>query len=189
MTSGIWRPLDRGRRQIRLTHLAPSEKLDEQPLCSLYVVSLYEILHNEALSYALGDPKFTIPIQIRSVHQRSTTHVETDAIFDRSLDLHTFTSLDLEVLKPPVTETVTAPIRFHIQETPGLWLPAENKVYSTQWLVTTNLEATLRYLRHDFVERIFWIDAICIDQSNIEERNHQVPLMKAIYSNAVAVRV
>jgi hypothetical protein len=28
----------------------------------------------------------------------------------------------------------------------------------------------------------FWIDAICIDQSNIEERNHQVQMMRLIYS-------
>lgn len=29
-----------------------------------------------------------------------------------------------------------------------------------------------------------WIDAICIDQNNVEERNHQVPLMGEIYSNS-----
>jgi hypothetical protein len=28
----------------------------------------------------------------------------------------------------------------------------------------------------------FWIDAICIDPENIEERNHQVALMKDIYT-------
>jgi hypothetical protein len=55
--------------------------------------------------------------------------------------------------------------------------------------VTTNLEAALRYLRHRSEVRIIWVDAICIDQSNIEERNHQVPLMKTIYSNAAAVQV
>lgn len=33
----------------------------------------------------------------------------------------------------------------------------------------------------------FWIDAICINQSNIAERNHQVVLMKMIYSRATLV--
>jgi hypothetical protein len=33
----------------------------------------------------------------------------------------------------------------------------------------------------------FWIDAICIDQTNILERNHQVGLMKQIYNNALKV--
>jgi hypothetical protein len=35
----------------------------------------------------------------------------------------------------------------------------------------------------------FWIDAICIDQSNIQERNHQVRLMKEIYTAASVVDI
>lgn len=34
-----------------------------------------------------------------------------------------------------------------------------------------------------------WIDALCIDQSNVAERNHQVAQMGAIYSRAVSVHV
>lgn len=37
--------------------------------------------------------------------------------------------------------------------------------------------------------RLFWIDAICIDQSNVNERNHQVGLMKQIYSMASSVYI
>lgn len=36
---------------------------------------------------------------------------------------------------------------------------------------------------------MLWIDAICIDQSNIAERNHQVALMGSIYSQATQVVV
>jgi hypothetical protein len=32
-------------------------------------------------------------------------------------------------------------------------------------------------------EQWFWIDALCIDQTNIKERNHQVGMMSSIYSN------
>ncbi|KAF2676978.1 HET-domain-containing protein [Lentithecium fluviatile CBS 122367] len=35
----------------------------------------------------------------------------------------------------------------------------------------------------------FWIDALCIDQSNVHERNHQVNLMKDIYVGADEVYV
>ncbi|KAG5746663.1 hypothetical protein H9Q70_010654 [Fusarium xylarioides] len=35
----------------------------------------------------------------------------------------------------------------------------------------------------------FWIDAICIDQSNTRERNHQVGLMRQIYTSATKVYV
>jgi hypothetical protein len=32
-------------------------------------------------------------------------------------------------------------------------------------------------------QAIFWIDAICIKQGNTSERNHQVALMKEVYSS------
>jgi Heterokaryon incompatibility protein (HET) len=73
-------------------------------------------------------------------------------------------------------------------EVPKFQLSADLEAHGAQWPVTANLEVALRHLRHKSVERILWIDAICIDQSNIEERNQQVPLMKAIYSNTEAVR-
>jgi len=37
----------------------------------------------------------------------------------------------------------------------------------------------------DLSARYFWIDQICIDQSNLEERNSQVKLMRKIYSSAI----
>jgi hypothetical protein len=36
---------------------------------------------------------------------------------------------------------------------------------------------------------IYWIDAICIDQDSVLERNHQVQMMKQIYSNAQSVSI
>jgi hypothetical protein len=35
----------------------------------------------------------------------------------------------------------------------------------------------------------FWIDAICINQSDVLEQNHQVQMMRQIYSNAKSVSV
>jgi hypothetical protein len=48
--------------------------------------------------------------------------------------------------------------------------------------VTINLELALRYIRLKDEKRLIWADAICIDQSNIEERGQQVQLMKDIYT-------
>lgn len=50
--------------------------------------------------------------------------------------------------------------------------------------VTRDLTLALKYLRHPHEERILWIDALCIDQENHEERNHQVQMMSLIYSGA-----
>src|SRR6266536_764396 len=47
-----------------------------------------------------------------------------------------------------------------------------------------NLVSALRHLRLKDIARTMWVDAICIDQSNIDERGHQVALMTKIYSLA-----
>jgi len=53
--------------------------------------------------------------------------------------------------------------------------------------VTYNCLAAMRQLRRPDETRTLWIDSICIDQSSIEERNQQVPLMGKLYSTARAV--
>ncbi|KAH8746750.1 heterokaryon incompatibility protein-domain-containing protein [Hyaloscypha finlandica] len=50
--------------------------------------------------------------------------------------------------------------------------------------VTTSLSTALRYLRHGTIERTLWVDAICINQSDVQERNAQIPKMMHIYKTA-----
>jgi hypothetical protein len=52
---------------------------------------------------------------------------------------------------------------------------------------TTNLVAALNRIRQDCDVKYIWIDAICIDQNSTEEKNHQVSLMRDIYSKAEGV--
>jgi hypothetical protein len=54
-------------------------------------------------------------------------------------------------------------------------------------LVTPNVYEMLQYLESDGAQ--FWIDAICIDQTNPDEKATQIPLMHQIYSQASAVLV
>ncbi|KAG4432732.1 hypothetical protein IFR05_011788 [Cadophora sp. M221] len=53
--------------------------------------------------------------------------------------------------------------------------------------VTLNLYAALQHLRFEYTDRILWVDAICIDQANIPEKNHQIQLMGHIYEEAECV--
>ncbi|RYP63003.1 hypothetical protein DL771_009488 [Monosporascus sp. 5C6A] len=55
--------------------------------------------------------------------------------------------------------------------------------------VTTNLHMALKRLRDCSLDRIVWVDAVCIDQGNTEERNHQVQSMAKIYAKACRVVV
>ncbi|KAH8596886.1 heterokaryon incompatibility protein-domain-containing protein [Bisporella sp. PMI_857] len=55
--------------------------------------------------------------------------------------------------------------------------------------VTANVIDLLKNIRHSNEDKVIWIDALCIDQSNIEERTQQVKLMWQIYSKADSVIV
>lgn len=48
--------------------------------------------------------------------------------------------------------------------------------------IAANLASALRALRLQHKSRVVWIDAICIDQSNVSEKNFQVQLMRRIYA-------
>ncbi|KAF2824443.1 HET-domain-containing protein, partial [Ophiobolus disseminans] len=58
-------------------------------------------------------------------------------------------------------------------------------------LVTENLARALMYFTFDYVGQWLWIDAICINQSDaaLREREHQVSIMRDIYSGADEVLV
>ncbi|EME82456.1 uncharacterized protein MYCFIDRAFT_124702, partial [Pseudocercospora fijiensis CIRAD86] len=53
--------------------------------------------------------------------------------------------------------------------------------------ITGNLSNGLRRVRREDKERVLWVDAICIDQDDSRERNHQAHMMAEIYSKAVRV--
>ncbi|KAI1084550.1 HET-domain-containing protein [Whalleya microplaca] len=53
--------------------------------------------------------------------------------------------------------------------------------------VFENLEAVLRRLRHPTKLRTLWIDAICINQDDLDERASQVKLMRGVYEGATEV--
>ncbi|KAJ4292436.1 protein phosphatase regulator [Kalmusia sp. IMI 367209] len=55
--------------------------------------------------------------------------------------------------------------------------------------VGSNLWRFLHYMRLRNRYIALWIDAICINQSKVLERNHQVQMMRQIYSNAQSVSV
>lgn len=53
--------------------------------------------------------------------------------------------------------------------------------------VTRNLEAALRQLLMGSESKVLWVDALCIDQANVAERNEQVRKMKLVYQQAAGV--
>jgi hypothetical protein len=58
----------------------------------------------------------------------------------------------------------------------------EIRINGNRFIIRENLWQFLAELRRKQHHLFYWIDAICIDQSSADEKNHQVSLMKDIYS-------
>jgi hypothetical protein len=58
------------------------------------------------------------------------------------------------------------------------------------WInITPNVDTMLRHLRDGHEEHALWIDAICLNQNNMPEKNQQVPRMSWIYRLALQVPI
>ncbi|KAL8366272.1 hypothetical protein RB595_004849 [Gaeumannomyces hyphopodioides] len=72
-----------------------------------------------------------------------------------------------------------------------VWGSEENRlsihINGVERFVQANLHRALLHLRDCFVERILWIDAICINQKNNEEKGQQVQSIAKIYAKASRV--
>lgn len=56
-----------------------------------------------------------------------------------------------------------------------------------EFTISSTLEQALRRLRRPNTARVLWIDRVCINQDNIDERNAQVAIMPNIYRGAMRV--
>ncbi len=63
--------------------------------------------------------------------------------------------------------------------------PPEELVVSEALPVTPQLYAALKRLRRETKSRYLWVDQICIDQTNNNERSQQVLLMDKIYEGSI----
>jgi len=130
-----------------------------------------------------------------------TLEPEEDPAFYRPLDRE---SREFRLLCLAPSKDYTAPIQckiFHssLDETPKyealsyVWgdpsVTEDILVYDTRRAVTKNLELALRHIRRRKKSRVIWVDAICIDQSHLLEKNHQVAQMRDIYLSSKRVLV
>ena len=80
----------------------------------------------------------------------------------------------LRTSQEPTTGTGRARFRSAVQQT----------ITNKRIFIRPNLEDALRQFRDTTKDELLWIDAICIDQENIEEKSKQVSRMAEIYSKA-----
>lgn len=83
---------------------------------------------------------------------------------------------------------------YHNAKSNSLWdlditIQLQAQVYSGghALVITKNLHGILNQLRHAERKRVLWIDGICINQEDVDERREQVLLMQRIYTQATKV--
>lgn len=153
-----------GPGEIRLVSISPGSGLDEL-LLSLSIVKLEEkILSYEALSYAWGQ---------KHPSERIGCNYSITAI----IPLSAFSCNDSDTAIVPVSAGATTRVHIYRHE-------ATHCVK-----VTPNLKEALLQLRVVDDYRTLWIDSICINQEDSQEKSEQVCLMAKIYAGAENVLV
>jgi hypothetical protein len=122
-------------------------------------------------------------------HQTGSKSVYADI----SLDSKTASIRLLEILDHKAGTIVCRFHRVRLEDAPGYtalsytWGSAQQAkelLIDGTWVsVRQNVWNFLQQTRRGRTWRFIWIDALCIDQDNPDERNHQVKMMRAIYSS------
>jgi ankyrin repeat protein len=66
---------------------------------------------------------------------------------------------------------------------------ASGLMVSSSLHITFNLHTALRYIRSRDLDLVLWIDAVCIDQQNAQEKGDQIGQMKFVYEQAEQVLI
>jgi hypothetical protein len=123
-----------------------------------------------------------------SVFQHSP--LESPANDIRLLQLHASCDGDDQPISCTIVHTPLAesPPYVALSYTWGNESPTETiLVNDTLIQVRQNLYCALRSLRHESISSALWVDALCINQKDAEEKAHQVQNMKRIFQTAVIV--
>ncbi|KAJ4357271.1 uncharacterized protein N0V89_001846 [Didymosphaeria variabile] len=108
----------------------------------------------------------------------------------RVVRLHPATAWDDQIDCSLMTLCLSDPERPQYQALSYVWgdarVTVHMKVNGLLFKGTKNLVDALRALRLQDQERIIWVDAICINQQDAQERNEQVKKMADIYRNSSA---
>ncbi|KAK4166906.1 heterokaryon incompatibility protein-domain-containing protein [Cladorrhinum sp. PSN259] len=167
-------------RETRVLTIQPSENESDDIICSLTHIDIDKESGNyEALSYCWS----------KSVSDPPDLLDE-----DVSYEVATDSGTELRVVKP--RDLLGHPRLEYIYIKCGGVLP-DDKIFCDGFEVRVGGELfrALRHLRRFRVSREapsplrLWVDAICINQENIEERNEHVKVMGLIYARAAAVRI
>ncbi|KAM0428469.1 hypothetical protein ACHAPT_006829 [Fusarium lateritium] len=144
---------------------------------------------------------FTRPRQ-NSTEMLTTSPVNAGNTKLKYLPLHGKSSIRLMELLPSTSRTAPLSIRLihsdityqpHYEALSYVWGDVSESKYIYEngqaVSITPNLHSALTRLRYSSHIRVLWVDALCINQETLSERNQQVGIMGDIYKSARQVVV
>jgi len=166
------------------------------------ILIILVVNHLDRLALLLSTPVKMILLR-RLKHHRSTKERRRNATIHRPLDA---ARKEIRLLKINPSFDKDAPIHCELnvaslEDKPSFsalsycWGPQKPTTLITvngiDVAVGQNLAAALRHLREtgDATTTPIWMDALCINQQDISERNSQVVIMRSIYESAQAIHI
>lgn len=192
-----YQPLDESKLEIRLVTILPGD-YDDPLEITLHHVSLDPILPQAPSSVlSLEQLRATLPpgwnayqtIEERILFEgpdKTTTWVHPDPNISPTADLHQPHDTGDVVEYEALSYTWGSLNRSAAIAVYG-GLTSTAKPKPSLLRVGANLSEALQYLRLRDEARVIWIDALCINQEDLQEREHQVQRMADIYNRACKV--
>lgn len=145
-------------------------------VCKLSTVSLSQnTIPYEALSYCWS---------------RSTTNTPPDPTTEVQCAVYDPTGEKTETRTVHFQDLIHNPLYENLYyQSGGSRLPGTIRCDGVEMTIGGELYSALRRLRKEDEELRIWVDAICINQLDIEERNVHVKMMGEVYAKAETVRV
>jgi hypothetical protein len=199
MAPYTYQELNVSREEIRLISLMPG-KADDDIFFSIFHAPLippqakrnsYRPSVEEVEQTLSGDWSVRESLEGRYVFVQNGTSgrpnswTHPDPSFDNS-------SIDFKIQQPlpdfePKYDALSYTWGLAINPVTAHILDPSSKQHQAEIQIGLNLACALQDLRYHDQPRILWVDAVCINQSDIEERNAQVKRMGMIYSLAQKV--
>ena len=154
--------------QYRSTDTDPktSELPSPEPTPALYSPLDYEAHQIRVLVVDPGPPNAEVSAQFEHTNLKNTSDTQTE------LNFHALSYCWGEFLS-----------------TTNITLKTATRTQPSTLAISSTVDRAIRQLRHPSAPLRIWVDAVCINQSDLEERANQVALMGQIYSLASEVHI
>ena len=162
-------PLREDCKEIRLLDVQAADQVEAPLRCRLRHVNIYESSYS-ALSYVWGQQEVDSS-RIEIGYKSTMKIVDKKPVGQR---------IRSKFHRDPISTKHTLPVEIGSSD-------QAPKMSLLPVSIGSNLANALRGLRQKYRSITIWVDALCIDQTDGEEKSWQVPLMKSIYSKAETV--